>query len=214
MKHYLSAWQMLPRMQVALLAVLAIGVVLANIAQPYPDIAPLHHIPTVLLILAAPLLLRRYPLSDGAVMAVTAFFLLHTLGARYTYSNVPYDAWAVTLFGQDIGHVLKTERNGFDRLVHLCFGLFWTLPLAEIARRYGGMGRAGALWMAFLFIGAASAAYEVFEWGLTLFVAADMAEGYNGQQGDMWDSQKDSALAMLGSALACLWAVIRSRSRG
>ena len=60
-----------------------------------------------------------------------------------------------------------------------------------------------ACWQALLFFGAASALYEIFEWLLTLLVAPDMADAYNGQQGDPWDAQKDMALAMAGAAIAC-----------
>lgn len=205
MMGYFSAWRALPRAQAVLLGLLGLAVAIANVGQPYPDVAPLHHVPTVLLVLAGPLMLRRWPLSTGSLGALVAFFLLHTLAGRYTYSNVPYDAWAIALTGQDVTGSFGLERNGFDRLVHLAFGLLWTLPFAEIVQRHGGLGRAASLWMAFLFVGAGSAAYEVFEWLLTMVVAPGMAESYNGQQGDMWDAQKDMALAMGGSLAACLW---------
>ena len=57
---------------------------------------------------------------------------------------------------------------------------------------------------------AASAAYELFEWLLTLFMAPGAAEAYNGQQGDMWDAHKDMALALGGSLVAAIWRVRRS----
>ena len=42
-----------------LLGVLLILLLLAQIEQPYPEIALLQHIPTMLLLVAAPALLRR-----------------------------------------------------------------------------------------------------------------------------------------------------------
>ena len=102
-----------------MIVALAIALVLANVRQPYPDIAPLQHIPTTMLILAAPFLLRRWPLSDGSVACVVAFFLLHTLAGRYTYSNVPYDAWGRAVLGVSIDQALGLVRNDFDRIVHL-----------------------------------------------------------------------------------------------
>jgi putative membrane protein len=187
-----------------MLAVLALAVVLANIAQPYPDVAPLQHIPTVLLLLAAPFLLRRWPLSDGAVAAATAFMLLHTLAGRYTYSNVPYDAWAQTLTGHTISAAFGLERNGFDRLVHFMFGILSVPLYAEASQRHGGVSRRAALWNALLFVGAVSAAYEIFEWLLTMVIAPEMAADYNGQQGDPWDAQKDMAMAIVGAILAVI----------
>jgi len=196
-----------------MLVALALAVALANVRQPYPDIAPLQHVPTVLLILAAPLLLRRWPLSNGSLGCIIGFLLLHTLAGRYTYSNVPYDAWGRALIGVSIDKALGLARNDFDRLVHLSFGLLAIRPFAELARRHAGMGCTAALFSAFLFVGAISALYEIFEWLLTIVLAPGMADEYNGQQGDMWDSQKDMAIALFGGALVSIWMLSR-RGRG
>lgn len=188
-----------------MLLILGLAVVLANVRQPYPDVAPLHHVPTMLLLFAAPMLLARWPLSDKAVGALLLFWLLHTLGGRYTYSNLPYDEWAELITGHTISGVFGLTRNGYDRLLHLAFGLLWVLPFSEAMRRHAGMGRRASLWMAFLFVGAASAFYEIFEWLLTIVVAPDMADEYNGQQGDVWDAQKDMAVAIVGAGIAALY---------
>lgn len=214
MNRYLRAWRDLPAAQRALLLVLAGAVALANVSQPYPDQAPLQHIPTVLVIAAAPPLLARFAVSTRAVGALTAFFLLHTLAGRYTYSNVPYDAWARAVTGGSISGLLGLRRNGFDRVVHLCFGLLWVAPVAELARRHAGLGFRTSVGMAFLFIGAVSAAYEIFEWLLTIVAAPGMADDYNGQQGDPWDSQKDMAIAIVGGALSSLRALLHGRRPG
>lgn len=73
MTRYLNAWHVLPRIQFAMLLTLAVAVVLANVNPPYPDIAPLQHVPTILLVLVAPLLLARWPLSNTAVGALMVF---------------------------------------------------------------------------------------------------------------------------------------------
>jgi putative membrane protein len=185
-----------------MLAVLALALVLANIAQPYPDVAPLQHIPTVVLLLAAPFLLRRWPLSDGAVAAGIGFMLIHTLAGRYTYSNVPYDAWSHFLTGHTVSETFGLARNEFDRLVHLMFGLLAVPVYVEAAQRHTGASRRAALWNALLFVGAVSALYEIFEWLLTIVVAPEMAADYNGQQGDPWDAQKDMGMALIGAMLA------------
>ena len=51
---------------------------------------------------------------------------------------------------------------------------------------------------------AMSAVYEIIEWALAMALAPDWAEAYNGQQGDMWDSQKDMALATAGAIITLL----------
>ncbi|MEG3122956.1 DUF2238 domain-containing protein [Sphingomonas sp. GB1N7] len=178
---------------------------LANLWQPFPEIAPLQHIPTVALLLASPWLLRRWPLSDNSVVAIAGFFALHTLAGRYTYSNVPYDEWALALTGHSIDAAMGWTRNDFDRLVHLSFGLLAVPPVAEAVRRYGGAELRLGLWFAFLFVCGISALYEIFEWLLTIVLAPGMADEYNGQQGDLWDAQKDMAIAIFGACVSIGW---------
>ncbi len=206
-----AAWTSLPVAQRQMMLALGAAVAVANVAQPYPELAPLQHGPTVALLLAGPFILRRWPLSSASVACIWAFLLLHTLGARWIYSYVPYVDWA-RMVGVDLPAAL-VGRNGFDRLVHFAFGALLTAPVAEVARRYGTLSRGWSLGFAFIAIGFGSAIYEIFEWLLTLMAAGETADYYNGQQGDVWDAQKDMALAQLGSALALI-ALLRPRGGG
>lgn len=206
-----AVWKALPTAQRRMIAALLAAVALANVAQPYPDLAPLQHGPTLLLLITAPWLLRRWPLSTRAMAGIALFLALHTLGARYIYSYVPYDDWARAVTGHNLSSLFGAKRNGYDRLVHFGFGALLTLPLAEGLRRYGGMGARMALVVAFAFIGLGSALYEVFEWLLTVVAAGETADYYNGQQGDVWDPQKDMAIAQLGSAIAVTIALVARR---
>lgn len=205
-----AVWKAVPVAQRRMILALAFAIVFANIAQPYPDLAPLQHGPTIALILAAPWLLRRWPLSTPAVACIWLFLLIHTLGARWIYSYVPYDDWARAVSGHDISSLLGATRNGYDRLVHFGFGALLTLPLSEIAQRRGGLRPTWALAFAFAAIGLGSALYEIFEWLLTILAAGETGDYYNGQQGDVWDAQKDMAVAQFGSAIACI-ALLRRR---
>lgn len=205
-----AMWKALPIAQRRMILLLLAAIGLANVAQPYPDLAPLQHGPTVGLILAAPWLLRRWPLSTTAFACIWLFLLLHTVGARWIYSYVPYDEWARAVSGQDLSSLFGMTRNGYDRLVHLAFGALLTLPVAESAWRHGGLSRCWSLAFAFAAIGLGSAAYEIFEWLLTIVAAGETADYYNGQQGDVWDAQKDMAAAQVGSAVALI-ALLRRR---
>lgn len=187
------------------LAALAVMLILAQIDQPFPEIAWLHHVPTLLLLVLAPMLLRRWPLSDGAVVALVLFFALHTLGGRYTYSSVPYDDWARSLTGGTPGDWFGWTRNHYDRLVHFAFGLLFYAPVREIGLRWLGQSRMMAAIVSIGFALSVGALYEIFEGLLTLAVAPELADEYNGQQGDMWDAQKDIGLAFVGSLLAAGW---------
>ena len=190
-----------PPAQRSLLGALLILLLLAQIEQPYPEVALLQHIPTMLLLVAAPALLRRWPLSTPALACILLFLALHTLGGRYAYSNVPYDDWAQALTGATLSEAFGWNRNHYDRLVHFAFGALSVIPVAEIARRWGGQGRRGAALAALAWVLALSALYEIFEWLLTIVAAGATADRYNGQQGDIWDAQKDMALAALGAIM-------------
>lgn len=205
-----AMWKALPLAQRRMILLLLAAIGLANIAQPYPDLAPLQHGPTVALILTAPWLLRRWPLPTSAIACIWLFLLLHTLGARWIYSYVPYDDWARAISGHDISSLFGTKRNGYDRLVHFAFGALLTLPIAEVAHRYGALRWRWSLTFAFAAIGLGSALYEIFEWLLTIIAAGDTADYYNGQQGDVWDAQKDMAAAQVGATIAVI-ALLRRR---
>ena len=191
----------LPRAQKQLLGLLAALLLLAQIAQPYPEIALLQHIPTLVFLVASPWLLRRWPLSTASLACIIAFLALHTLGGRYAYSNVPYDDWARALTGTTLSDTFGWTRNHYDRLVHFAFGALSVVPVAEIARRWGGLTPRGATLTVLAWVLAISCLYEMFEWLLTIVAAGDTADRYNGQQGDIWDAQKDMAFATLGAIL-------------
>ncbi|WP_332817944.1 DUF2238 domain-containing protein [Sphingopyxis sp.] len=191
----------MPSAQRRLLGLLLALLLVAQIDQPYPEVALLQHIPTMLLLIASPALLRRWPLSTPALACIVAFLALHTLGGRYAYSNVPYDDWARALTGTSPSDLFGWNRNHYDRLAHFAFGALSVVPVTEIVRRWGGLGARGAALAVLGWVLALSALYEIFEWLLTILAAGETADRYNGQQGDIWDAQKDMALAVLGAIL-------------
>lgn len=190
-----------PETQRLLIGLLLASLLVAQIGQPYPDVALLQHLPTMLLLVASPALLRRWPLSTPALACIVAFLALHTLGGRYAYSNVPYDDWVRALTGSTLSETFGWDRNHYDRLVHFAFGALSVVPVAEVARRWGGLGARGAAFAALGWVLAISCLYEIFEWLLTIVAAGETADRYNGQQGDIWDAQKDMALATVGAIL-------------
>ncbi|HWV11803.1 MAG TPA: DUF2238 domain-containing protein [Sphingobium sp.] len=199
-----AVWKALPIAQRRMILLLIGAITAAQIQQPFPELAPLQHGPTLAIALAAPWLLRRWPLSNDALGCVMLFLLLHTLGGRYIYSYVPYDDWARWITGHDLSGTFGWRRNGYDRLVHFAFGLLLTYPLAQIAKRQGGLARGWSLAFGFVTIGFISAVYESFEWLLTLISQGETADWYNGQQGDVWDPQKDMAAAQVGAFITLL----------
>lgn len=196
-----------------LLSLLAAALAVASIRAPYPEEMYLQHSPTLALLIALPLLSRRWPLSDAAFACLVGFMLLHTLGARYIYSNVPYDRWFASLFGRDLSSRFGWSRNHYDRLVHFGFGLLLARPVFEVSVRHLGIPRRVAYYTVVEFLLAFSALYELFEWGLTMVLSPQDAGEYNGQQGDVWDAQKDMSFALAGALLGVA-ALLFTRSKG
>ena len=210
-------------------ALLATGVLLAVAscinapAYAYKDgCIVLQHLGTVVLLLPLALELKRQWMGMAACVGLFLFTCVHIVGARYLYSNVPYDEWAKDYLNLEIDikgqYEIKAVGTGvihgnkFDRMVHFSFGLF-LFPFAfHLAKRLlKGVNPVFALLFAWLFLQTSSMVYELFEWFLSLVLSPENAENYNGQQGDMWDAQKDMALALGGSTISALWIFVSGR---
>lgn len=202
------------RYQLALLLLLAAMLIASLIHAPFPEQMYLQHIPTVIALVAWPVVARRFPLTNTAASCLSMFLLLHIVAARYIYSYVPYDAWSRALLGFSITEHFGFRRNHFDRLVHFSFGALWVRPIWEVCVRYLKVRRSFAYYVAFEFVLAFSMLYELVEWALTLVMAGPDANAYNGQQGDMWDAQKDMACALIGALVALIVLFITRRRRG
>jgi putative membrane protein len=180
-----------------MLAAVAMGVPLSAWGAIYPTNTWLQVGPVALLLPLAYWALRRWPISHASAACMAAFVLLHLFAARWSYSFVPYGEW----LGEGTGAVFGFERNMFDRLVHFLFGVLAMPPMVELGVRYWGLSQRFALAFALMFVLAIGGLYEIFEWSLTLTLAPKDAGAYNGEQGDMFDAQKDMALAGLGALL-------------
>lgn len=194
------------------LFILGFLVLVTTFSPIYPEQQLLQHLGT--LIIASPLLINHFKrgFSQSAMFGLSLFIVIHIIGARYIYSYVPYNDWSIALLGFDIDAVFGFERNHYDRFVHFSFGLLLLPFTRDIVKRYFSKDQfLLSLFMAWLIIQFFSMFYELFEWSLTIVMTNDMAENYNGQQGDNWDAHKDMALAMLGSSVTALFYVLRTK---
>ena len=168
----------------------------------------------MLVFIAVPLLVvnyRRLRFSNFAYTCLFVFFVLHEVGAHYTYSEVPWREWLAALTGGDNSSF--AGRNHYDRFVHFSYGLLfmpaaWELIQARMSPQ--------ALWrwlMPLLFIMSHSLIYELIEWVAALRFGGDLGAAYLGTQGDEWDAQKDMALATCGAALGLAAVALRRAAR-
>jgi putative membrane protein len=150
---------------------------------------------------AVPVLLltrRRFPLSATLSVLITLHCLILIVGGYYTYAHVPLGFWVQDWLG--------LERNHYDRLGHFAQGFVPAMLARELLLRHTPL-RPGA-WLSYLCVAAAlsfSAFFEMIEWWAALIYGAQ-ADAFLATQGDIWDTQWDMFLALLGaiSALALL----------
>jgi len=139
---------------------------------------------------------RRLPLSDLSYLLLLIFLGLHEWGAHYKYSDVPLGEWMKPL--------LHTQRNHFDRVAHFSFGLLFSYPMQEIAIRTVRVTGGWRYYLPMECTLALSAIYEMGEAGMAQILTPERGEEFVGMQGDIWDSQEDMFVALLGSAVAML----------
>ena len=156
---------------------------------------------------------RSLRFSNFAYTCLFVFLVLHEIGAHYTYSEVPWREWLQAIAGSDAADGGLIGRNHYDRFVHFCYGLLifptvWELFEARASPR--------GLWrylMPVLFVMSHSVIYEMIEWLAAELFGGELGVAYLGTQGDVWDAQKDMALAAAGAVAGLLSRGVRGRIR-
>jgi putative membrane protein len=177
-----------------LLAAGALALALSGIAPArrgtwWLEIAPV--------LIAVPLLLltaRRFPLTPLAYRLIFIHALILMLGGHYTYARVPLGAW--------IQDWLDLSRNPYDRIGHFAQGFVPAIIARELLLRKTPLRPGGWLFAIVAAVCLAiSACYEFIEWWSALIGGAS-AEAFLGTQGDVWDTQWDMLMALVGALAA------------
>jgi len=179
---------------IVLLALWLIALVVSGIA-PTDRLTWFMEVLPVLL--ALPLLMasrRRFPLTPLVTRLIFLHGLILILGGHYTYAQVPPGLWLQDLF--------DLSRNHYDRLGHFTQGFVPAILAREILLRATPL-KPGVL-LFFLVVSIClgfSAFYELIEWGSAMIMGGD-ADAFLGTQGDVWDSQWDMFMALIGALSA------------
>ena len=179
-----------------LLAAAAVALVISGI-HPYDRTTWVLEILPILV--GVPILIatwRRFPLTPLVYSLLFVHALILMLGGHYTYARVPLGFWVRDLL--DLG------RNHYDRLGHFAQGFIPAMLAREILLRKTPLRRGG--WLFFLVTCvclAFSACYEFTEWWAAV-IGGSAADAFLGTQGDVWDTQWDMFLALLGALTAQL----------
>jgi putative membrane protein len=155
---------------------------LSCIRVQYPEYFALQHIPTGICLAVLMWLDRKWTLDRTAFITALGMLMLHVLGARYLYSYVPYEEWGRAIFGISIQETFGWQRNHFDRLVHLMYGVTLGIVLARWLPLHFINSRGWASLLAIDLVLSTSGLYELIEWWISLAMAPDWADSFNGQQ--------------------------------
>jgi len=139
---------------------------------------------------------RKFRFTNLTYVLIWLHCLILLIGAHYTYSRMPLFNWFRDAF--------ELSRNHYDRLGHFFQGFVPAIITREVLWHKSPLK--GSRWLSFVVLSfclAFSALFELFEW-LVAAIAADGAVDYLATQGDVWDTQKDMALCLIGAALALL----------
>jgi putative membrane protein len=174
----------------ALLALIAL--LLISGWHPYDRLTWLMEVLPVMLVL--PILwfsYKHFPLTNLLYCGIFLHACVLILGGAYTYARVP--------LGFELQELFDLNRNPYDKIGHFMQGFVPALAARELFIRHRVIN--GKAWLAFLVVCVVmmvSAVYELVEWAAALAMGQG-ADEFLGTQGDMWDTQSDMFLALIGA---------------
>ena len=137
---------------------------------------------------------RRFRFTTLCYTLIALHICVLCVGGHYTYARVPFFDWLRPIFAW--------QRNNYDRLGHLMQGFVPAIIAREVIVRFGVLARNN--WLPFVVVSvclAISALYELIEWW-TALLSGSAANDFLGSQGDVWDTQSDMCLAVIGAVSA------------
>ena len=133
----------------------------------------------------------KYKFSNFVYVLITIEAIILIVGGHYTYAEMPVFNWVRDTFG--------LSRNYYDRLGHFAQGFIPAIIAREVLIRNEVISKKKYLFFIVICVCLAiSASYELIEFGVAKFTG-NSAEAFLGTQGDIWDTQWDMLMALIGS---------------
>jgi putative membrane protein len=187
---------MKPSEPAALAVLTLVCLALSRVGAVEPGTWVLEVFPIVLALPVLVVTARRFPLTPLAYRLLFVHALILMLGGHYTYAKVPLGFWV-----QDALHL---ARNHYDRVGHFAQGFVPAIVAREVLLRRSPL--VPGKWLFFLVTCVClgiSATYELIEW-LAAVLGGSAADAFLGTQGDVWDTQWDMFIALIGALTAQL----------
>jgi putative membrane protein len=179
-----------------LLGLVTVGLVVSGL-RPYDRLTWLLETVWVMVgIVLVVLTWRRFPLTTLLCCLLAGHASILILGGHWTYARTPMGYWLQDAF--------DLSRNPWDRLGHLAQGFIPAVLVREILIRRSPLR--GSRWLAPLVVCAClafSALFEMIEWWAAL-AGGEAADDFLATQGDVWDTQWDMFLALVGAVTSLL----------
>jgi len=151
------------------------------------------------ILIALPILFltyNKFRLTQLLYFFILIHMLILMLGGAYSYARVP--------LGFALQDWLHLSRNPYDKIGHFFQGFAPALVAREIlVRKKIIHGKKMLAFIITCIVLAISASYELIEWAAALALQQG-AEEFLGTQGDMWDTQSDMFLALIGAIVALI----------
>lgn len=139
---------------------------------------------------------KKFKFTSFVYVLIWIHAVILIVGGHYTYAEMPLFNWI-----KDIFHL---SRNYYDRVGHFAQGFVPAIVIREIFIR-NKIIKNGA-WTNFIVISiclAISASYELIEFAVAT-ITGEAAEAFLGTQGDVWDTQWDMTVALIGSIFSII----------
>lgn len=163
--------------------------------------------PAILGLAALALTYRKFRFTDMTYVFILIHCFVLFVGGHYTYAEVPLFDW--------IRDALDQSRNNYDKVGHFMQGFVPAMIARELFVRREIIKT--GVWQAVLTVAVCvtiSVCYEFLEWFVAI-ASGQSAEAFLGTQGDVWDTQSDMLMAMIGAtAMVVLLSGVQDRQIG
>ena len=136
---------------------------------------------------------RHFKFTRLAYYMIFIYLFVQSWGGHFTYAEAAPFNWLRDHF--------QLKRNDYDRVAHFLLGFLVAIPVREILMQVIQTSRR---WLAFItasIILAIGAFYELIEWWVAVLATPNLGDRFLGTQGDIWDTQWDMFLALVGAIL-------------
>jgi putative membrane protein len=139
---------------------------------------------------------RRFEFTTMTYFLILIHCIILMIGGKYTYAEVPLFNWLRDTYG--------LARNSYDGVGHFAQGFIPAIVSREILLRTSPLKRGRWLFfIAICIVLALSAFYELVEWWVSI-ATGSAGDSFLGTQGDVWDTQKDMGVCLLGSIVSLI----------